>query len=71
MISTETTFLSSFVQTLDRTERTMLMLHYVEGLSLEEISQILRMSHEDVAQRLREIRRQTRDALAAYQPTAA
>lgn len=64
-------FLESFVYTLDRTERTLLMLYYVEQLSVDEISQILRMRCDEVTHRLSSIRERTRAALAEFQPAAA
>lgn len=71
MPGTDAGFLNSFVHTLDRRERTLLMLYYVEQLTVDEISQILRFSRNDVEQTLRDIRHRTRNALQVYQPAAA
>jgi DNA-directed RNA polymerase specialized sigma24 family protein len=69
--ATSEDFLNSFLHTLDRSERTLLMLHYVEHLTVEEISHVLHLSAKEVSDRLGDIRRRTRTALSRFQPVAA
>lgn len=71
MTGTDAGFLNSLVHIFDRTERTLLMLHYVEQLNVDEISQVLEISCDEVTEHLSSIRERTRAALAQLHPAAA
>lgn len=56
-------FVSSFVRTLDWADRCLLMLFYAEGLTTNEISQVLDQPEHKVVDRLTLIRERVKGAL--------
>ena len=70
MNGTDASFVTEFVRTLDRTARLILMLHYAEGLTTDEIALVLELTEEEVAARLDEVRTQTRQAVGQHASTA-
>ena len=64
MAGTDTRFFKSFVETLSRTERQMLMLFYAEELTITEIGLVLDLSESRVGSMLDTIRTQARAALS-------
>ncbi|MHC5024442.1 MAG: sigma factor-like helix-turn-helix DNA-binding protein [Planctomycetota bacterium] len=57
-------FALQFAHTLDRTERYVLMLHYAEELTIDEIGQVLDLPPYRVEAILDDLRARTRVALA-------
>lgn len=66
MTGTDAHFIRQLVHTFDRTERLLLMLHYVEELTTTEIALVLDLGEAEVCETLERIRQQTRDAVAEY-----
>lgn len=52
MAGKEAARLTAFVQTLERTDRLILMLHYAERLNPSEVGQVLDMPVEEVSHRI-------------------
>ena len=63
MPSDQAGFAQQFAQTLNRTERFVLMLHYAEELTIDEISQVLDVPEHRVEAILESLRERTRAAL--------
>ncbi|TVQ52250.1 MAG: hypothetical protein EA377_10685 [Phycisphaerales bacterium] len=70
MNGTDASFVTEFVRTLDRNARLILMLHYAEGLTTNEIALVLELTEEEVVARLEEVRTQTREAVQQQASTA-
>jgi DNA-directed RNA polymerase specialized sigma24 family protein len=60
----DASFLEQLVATFTRIERTIIALHYVEELTLQEIGLVLDVPTHDVELILSRLRQRTRDALA-------
>lgn len=60
MTGIDATDLHRFVNTLDRNERFVLMLHYAEQLTITEISQVLDTPEHHVAATLDNLQQQVR-----------
>ncbi|MCZ6834165.1 MAG: hypothetical protein O7G85_00170 [Planctomycetota bacterium] len=56
-------FVSAFVRTMDWADRCLLMLFYAEGLSTDEISQVLDQPEHRIADRLKLIRERVKGAM--------
>ena len=63
MLGTDVRFTNSFIQSLNRAERHVLMLHYAEELTIDEISQVLDLPAPRVEAILESLRERTRAAL--------
>jgi len=59
-------FVSTFVRTLDWADRCLLMLFYAEGLSTNEISQVLDQPEFKVVDRLKRLRERVKGAVESY-----
>jgi DNA-directed RNA polymerase specialized sigma24 family protein len=63
MLGTDALFATSFVKTLTRTDRLVLMLFYAEQLNTAEIGQVLELSELTVEDRLDDLQDRARMAL--------
>ena len=63
MQGTDALFATSFVRTLTRTDRLVLMLYYAEQLNAAEIGHVLELSELAVREVLEELRDRARTAL--------
>ena len=65
MNGTDARFVKELAATLDRTERHILMLRYVEELTPIEIAAVLELSEQAVIDTLAAMRRRTAQAIGA------
>lgn len=66
MTGKDARFIRQLVHSFDRTERLVLMLHYVEALSTDEIALVLDLPVHHIGDLLEQIQQRTKTALAEF-----